>query len=192
MAGIAIARILYHIFRKPYYPSGTMVSESFSPLMEMTERQLIVGSLIKDLKGKRILDIGSGYLPLYKYMPDGVYQMLTCVDPILKTEELGFKIKCLGIGIEEMEYRGEYDTIVLLGLSHMMGKKAFEAIDKILINPNTKNFILEYAVSVILPIYVKRITGRLPKLAYKKKLSIYLEYPRNLLGNRRHMEVWTR
>ena len=104
MAGIAVARILYHIFRKPYYPSGTMVSESFSPLMEMTERQLIVGTLIKGLKGKRILDIGSGYLPLYKYMPDGTNLMLTCVDPVLATEELRPKVKCLGIGIEEMEF----------------------------------------------------------------------------------------
>lgn len=192
MASTTIIRKLYHMCRKPYYPTNVMEEGQLNPLMNMTERQLVAGALVKRLGGVKILDIGSGHLPLYKYMKEGTYQTLTCVDPILATCEPRTGTKCLSLGIEQIEHEDKYDTIVLLGLSHMMGKNAFKTIDKILASSSTKNFILEHAVSSILPIYAKRITRELPKLTYKKRLSINFEYPKNLLGNKRHMEIWTR
>ena len=187
-----LKRMLYYLLKRPTYPEVTMKLKDFEHLDGMFERQVIAGSLVKELGSKRILDIGSGFLPIYKYINIKAYEIITCVDPVLKTEKPAKNVECYGMGIENLKCDNSYDTVILLGLAHCMGRKAYEAIDAILESPNVKYFILEHFVCRLLNIYVERITKNLPKLGYKKKIFFSIEYPLTPLYDKRQMEIWTR
>ena len=187
-----LKKMLYYLLKRPTYPTEQMTSEDFEHLGGMFERQAIAGTLLRELGSKRILDIGSGFLPIYKHINTESYEAITCIDPVLKTEKLTRNVECYGMGIEKLECNNSYDTVVLLGLGHTMGKKAYEKIDTILESSSVKYFILEHFVCRLLNIYVDRITKNLPKLGYKKKIHFLIEYPNNPLYDKREMEVWIR
>jgi len=185
-------RILYYYLKRPTYPTEAMTPKDFEHLGEMFERQAIAGALIRKLRGKRILEIGSGFLPIYKYMDKGTYELISCVDPIIETGEPNARVKCYRHGIEDFEWDNSYDTVVLLGLGHTMGRWAFEAIDTILGDSAVKIFILEHIICRLTDIYVNRITKNLPELGYKQKIFFSIQYPDSPQYNKRQMEVWIR
>lgn len=187
-----LKRTLYFLLKRPTYPTEQMTSEDFEHLNGMFERQAIAGTLIKEMGSKKVLDIGSGFQPIYKYIDTEDYEMITCIDPVLKTERLARNVECFGMGIENLDSNHSYDTVVLLGLGHTMGKRAYEKVDTILEGSNVRCFILEHFVCRLLNIYVGRITKPLPKLGYKKKIHFLIEYPNNPLYDKREMEIWIR
>lgn len=81
-----LKRSLYYLLKRPTYPTESMTAKDYEHLSGMFERQAIAGTLIRELGSKRILDIGSGFLPIYKHIDTKAYETITCIDPVLKTE----------------------------------------------------------------------------------------------------------
>lgn len=187
-----IKRKLFHLLRRPYFPIEQMGELSFRHLEEMKERYEIVAGLVMALEGKKVLDIGCGHNPLSKHLQNkDIY--VTSVDPILNGWELGPRYELLGEKVEDFEMGNRrYDTVVILGLGHTMGREAFKAINKILALPTTENFILEYSISWFSGIYSGLITKPFGPQGWRRRLKISLRYSKNTWHGKRIVEVWKR
>jgi len=184
--GFDLRGLPYFLLRMPYYCEVPILEIPLDHLTLMQERQSIIASFIKFYHGKRILEIGCGFLPIYPSLD--AWEKVSCVDPVLKTEEKG-NLTLLGMDFGGFHVEEGYDTVVILGLC-AMGKKAFENIDSVLTCRSAETFILEYSANLRTPIYAKRITNYLPGIHWKKRLELDIEFPKSLKYNKRKIEVW--
>ena len=191
-----IVRTIYHLVRKPYYPTTAMADADFDHLCFMLERQMITAGFITKNGGKRILEIGGGLVPLYEFIKDSSYSVYDCVDPVITDEvSIDDRTHLYPVRIDEFEANNpqilNYDTIVLLGMGCTMGKESFDATKRIVHNATTRCFILEYCTTWVNTIYSSVLTKNL-RTGWKQQTTVNLTYPGSYWHSKRRLEVWIR